>query len=213
MSALVAKIGGSLWRSPQLAEWIAALRHYPSALTVVPGGGPFAEAVRAAQPQMGFSDDAAHKMALLAMEQYGLALADLFTGLALVATPKEAVAVHALKHVAVWRPALMALSAPIEAGWDITSDSLAAFYAHASGATRLLLIKSVDLGEERAKALENIVDPRFATFAKGLDVFIAGPRALQQAAEIFAEGAVAGSRVSLKASETAPAPRRTEPRR
>jgi 5-(aminomethyl)-3-furanmethanol phosphate kinase len=206
MSALVVKIGGSLWRSRRLGAWIAALRQYPSALTIVPGGGPFADAVRAAQPQMSFSDDAAHKMALLGMEQYGLALADLFPGLVLFQTPQEAAAVHTLKHIAVWRPTAMALTARIEAGWDITSDSLAAFYARASGATRLLLIKSVDAAEE----LADLVDPCFPTFAEGLEVYLAGPRALRQATEILAKGAVPGSRVSLKASGTAPAPPRPE---
>ena len=90
MSALVVKIGGSLWRSPLLARWIAALRAFPGPLTIVPGGGPFADAVRAAQSPMGFSDHVAHKMAVLAMEQYGLALVDKFAGLESSATPEEA---------------------------------------------------------------------------------------------------------------------------
>ena len=89
MSPLVVKIGGSLWRSPLLARWIAALRAFPGPLTIVPGGGPFADAVRAAQPTMGFSDRAAHKMAVLAMEQYGLALVDKFAGLESAATPRR----------------------------------------------------------------------------------------------------------------------------
>jgi 5-(aminomethyl)-3-furanmethanol phosphate kinase len=191
VSALVVKLGGSLWRSPQLSEWAGALRRYPSALTIVPGGGPFADAARAAQPQMGFSDAAAHKMALLAMEQYGLALADLYPGLVLVETPQEAASVHGLKHVAVWRPASMTLSANIAPSWDITSDSLAAFYARVSGATRLLLIKSVDLADGAA----DLVDACFPTFAEGLDVYLAGPRALRQAATALARGGVPGSRL------------------
>ena len=145
MSALVVKIGGSLWRSPLLARWIAALRAFPGPLTIVPGGGPFADAVRAAQPTMGFSDRAAHKMAVLAMEQYGLALVDKFAGLESAATPEEAGAVHASGNIAVWRPSAMASDLRVAASWDVTSDSLSAIYAHDSGAARLLLIKSVDV--------------------------------------------------------------------
>ena len=47
---LVVKLGGSLHASPALAHWLTALKRYPRPLTIVPGGGPFADAVRAAQP-------------------------------------------------------------------------------------------------------------------------------------------------------------------
>ena len=72
---LVAKLGGSLHAAPELPVWIAALKNWPHRLTLVCGGGPFADAVRSAQPKMGFSDATGHAMALLAMEQYALALA------------------------------------------------------------------------------------------------------------------------------------------
>jgi len=198
MSALVVKIGGSLWRAPQLAQWIAALREFPGPLTLVPGGGPFADAVRAAQPHMGFSDDAAHEMAVLAMEQYGLALVDKFAGLECAASLQVARAVHARGNIAVWRPSAMARTLDVAASWDVTSDSLAALYARESGAARLLLIKSVDV--EAAPDLQSVVDPCFASYAAGLDVFVAGPRALGEAAQIFARGGVAGLRLSFARS-------------
>jgi dihydroneopterin aldolase len=198
MSALVVKIGGSLWRSPQLAQWIAALRQFPGPLAIAPGGGPFADAVRAAQPHMRFSDDAAHEMAILAMEQYGLALVDKFAGLECAASPQEARAVHARGNIAVWRPSAMALALGVAASWDVTSDSLAALYARQSGAARLLLIKSVDV--EAAPESPSVVDRCFASYAAGLDVFIAGPRALGEAAQIFAQGGVAGLRLSSACS-------------
>jgi aspartokinase-like uncharacterized kinase len=198
MSALVVKIGGSLWRSPLLARWIAALREFPGPLTLVPGGGPFADAVRAAQPSMGFSDHVAHKMAILAMEQYGLALVDKFAGLECAASPREAGAVHARGNIAVWRPSAMASALNVAASWDVTSDSLSAAYARASGAARLLLVKSVDV--DAALDSPCLVDPCFASQAAGLDVFIAGPGALDGAPEILARGGVAGSRVSFASS-------------
>jgi dihydroneopterin aldolase len=198
MNALVVKIGGSLWRSPLLARWIAALREFPGPLTIVPGGGPFADAVRAAQPAMGFSDRAAHGMAMLAMEQYGLALVDKFAGLACAATPREAAAIHASGNIAVWRPSAMARSFDVAASWDVTSDSLSAIYAHESGAARLLLVKSLDA--DAAPDVSALVDPRFAFHAGSLDVFIAGPSALDGAFEILARGGVPGSPVSFASS-------------
>jgi len=136
MSPLVAKVGGSLWRSPLLSRWIAALAAWPGPSCIVPGGGPFADAVRAAQGPMRFSERAAHEMALIAMEQYGIALCDLFGGLALAATPREAAALRAQGRTPVWRPRAMALEAALPACWDVTSDSLAAWYARESGAPK-----------------------------------------------------------------------------
>ena len=73
----VVKLGGSLAFSDALRPWLDALSQCARHVVVVPGGGPFADAVRAAQPRMGFDDRAAHHMALSAMEQYGRALVGL----------------------------------------------------------------------------------------------------------------------------------------
>jgi len=190
---LVVKLGGSLWRSPLRAQWIAALRRFPGALTLVAGGGPFADAIRAAQPDMGFSTEAAHGMALLAMEQYALALADLHADLIPVATLEEARAVHDLGHIGLWRPYAMVCDAPdVQPSWDVTSDSLSAWLAKRAGAFALLLIKSVDMDQRACPTARGVVDPAFATYATGLNVFIAGPAALAGAADIFDAGRIPG---------------------
>src|SRR5215475_173073 len=79
----VIKLGGSFAFSPDLRDWIAAITRCAGRAVIVPGGGPFADAVRAAQPQVGFDDRAAHRMGLLAMEQYGCAIKSLHEGLSL----------------------------------------------------------------------------------------------------------------------------------
>ncbi len=195
MKPLVAKIGGSLWRSPRLGRWIAALRAWPGPLTIVPGGGPFADAVRAAQAPMRFSNRAAHEMALLAMEQYGLALCDLFPRLAFAASPGEAAALHAKGLTPVWRPRASTLEAGLPASWDLTSDSLAAWYAQQCGAQDLLLIKSVDPDE--ARDAQSLVDPCFTSFAGGLRVFLLGPKDLDAAEAHLPRGALARRRGDL----------------
>src|SRR5882757_2855389 len=73
---IVLKLGGSLASSGGLTACLAALGTLRGEIVVVPGGGFFADAVRAAQPRFGFSDRAAHHMAILAMEQYALLLVD-----------------------------------------------------------------------------------------------------------------------------------------
>src|SRR5262245_40517652 len=73
----VVKLGGSFAFSPHLSEWLDAIAAGAGHVVLVPGGGPFADTVREAQPRMGFDDWAAHHMALLAMEQYAFALLSL----------------------------------------------------------------------------------------------------------------------------------------
>src|SRR4029077_7491845 len=82
----VVKFGGSYAFSTNLKNWIDAVAACAGRVVVAPGGGPFADAVRTAQARMGFDDRAAHQMALLAMEQYGCALANLGAGLRLAAS-------------------------------------------------------------------------------------------------------------------------------
>lgn len=195
---LVAKIGGSLCGSPLLAQWIAALERYPHALTIISGGGPFADAVRAAQPAMKFSDGVAHQMALLAMEQYALALAGLFDGLDVAATHEEIAAAHARGRIALWRPAAMVGAArDIAPGWETTSDSLAAWLARETRASALLVIKSVDVEPDADLVRCGVVDSAFPTYVDHMPTFVAGPAALATAAALLAGGAYPGARVEI----------------
>src|SRR5262245_48515417 len=79
----VVKLGGSYAYSSDLPGWLQTIAGSAGTIVLVPGGGPFADVVRAAQPRMGFDDMAAHHMALLAMEQYGRALVALNASLVL----------------------------------------------------------------------------------------------------------------------------------
>ncbi len=73
----VVKLGGSYAFSPHLRAALKSICAAEAPVVLVPGGGPFADAVREAQPRMGFNDGAAHKMALLAMAQFAQALVSL----------------------------------------------------------------------------------------------------------------------------------------
>jgi aspartokinase-like uncharacterized kinase len=139
------------------------------AAVIIPGGGPFADQVRAAQKQWRFDDAVAHHMALLAMEQYGRMLAGLHPGLRPAATRAAIARARRAGSAAVWMPTRMALSEPrIAASWDVTSDSLAAWLAGVLVADRLVLVKSVALagGPTAASALarRGIVDPAFPEY-------------------------------------------------
>src|SRR5262249_8619161 len=104
----VVKLGGSFAFSPDLKDWITAIARCAGRVVIVPGGGPFADAVRAAQAQMGFDHRAAHRMGLLAMEQYGCAIKSLHEGLALADSLDSVRHCLASGLVPVWLPSRMA---------------------------------------------------------------------------------------------------------
>jgi 5-(aminomethyl)-3-furanmethanol phosphate kinase len=179
---VVVKLGGSFAYSDYLQEWIGALAACTGRIVIVPGGGPFADAVRTAQIQMGFDDKAAHHMAVLAMEQYGRALASYNGALSLAASAEAIRRDLAEKRVPIWMPSAMVLSATdIAQSWSVTSDSLAAWLAGKIGAGRLWIVKRAKLsaGSARLKDLiaARIVDEEFARILQmmPLPVAILGP--------------------------------------
>ncbi|MBV9066361.1 MAG: uridylate kinase, partial [Methylobacteriaceae bacterium] len=116
---IVVKLGGSLARERQFAQWIEALRHCESGVIVVPGGGPFADCVREAQTYMRFGDAAAHRMALLAMEQYAIACAASFADMLLVHDEAQLRLIGA-GRIAFWLPSRMALGADdLPENWQV----------------------------------------------------------------------------------------------
>ena len=86
---IVVKLGGSVVRSAELAAWLDAIARRRVPIVVVPGGGALADEVRACQAALGFGDRAAHRMALLAMDQLAWAVAGLRQGFAVGATEAE----------------------------------------------------------------------------------------------------------------------------
>src|SRR5215471_9451529 len=142
---IVVKLGGSHAFSSELRDWLAAIVHGAGHVVIVPGGGPFADTVRTAQQKMGFDDDAAHHMALLAMDQYGRALASLNAGLVLASSVSAIRRVLREGKVPVWSPTRMVLRAnDVPCSWDVTADSLAVWLARRIGARRMLLVKHVE---------------------------------------------------------------------
>ena len=199
----VVKLGGSYAFSSVLKGWIDAVAAYAGHVVVVPGGGPFADTVRAAQPKMGFDDRAAHEMALLAMEQYGCALASL-GGWRLAVSAAAIRDVLREGGVPVWSPTPMLRDAnDVPSSWDVTSDSLAAWLAGRIGAKRVLLVKQLEppAGPLRASELvaDGIIDPAFPRFlrASGALAFIAGPAGHAAAATALRNGATVGAAIEL----------------
>jgi 5-(aminomethyl)-3-furanmethanol phosphate kinase len=141
----VVKVGGGLLGHPshfdRLLRLLADVGRTRK-LLVVPGGGPFADAIREVDRRLNLSDDAAHWMAVLAMDQYGHLIASRLADSVLVAGPLEIKDALARASVAVLAPYLWLRDAdPLPHSWDVTSDSIAAWIAGELGAPTLVLVK------------------------------------------------------------------------
>ena len=171
---IIVKLGGSLSQSDALINCLNSveqkINYKGRAVVIVPGGGAFAEQVRLAQQRWQFDDKTAHRMAILAMQQMALLIKGLKDDFSIARSiadiPKQ---LHRQKIV-IWLPDIVELdNAGIQASWDITSDSLAAWLAKVLSAKELILVKSAMIDASlsiQQLAEQNIVDKGFCDFVK-----------------------------------------------
>ena len=149
MPLTVIKLGGSLMRdSATLGAAVGAIARVAASgarVVVVPGGGALADAVRALDERLGLGDDAAHWMAVLAMDQGAQVLAARLPDADVAHDAGEAARALAAGRLPVVAPyRWLRRVDPLPHSWDVTSDSIAAWIAGALGATRLVLLKMTD---------------------------------------------------------------------
>lgn len=156
----VLKVGGSI------AEDISSIANLCQELTVlaeahriliVPGGGEFADEVRKFDKVYGLSNTATHKMAILAMDQYGFFLSDI-TPNSYVSYALEDISTTAKGKLPILLPSqLMFHEDPLEHSWDVTSDTIAAYIAGLLEAEKLILVTDVDgiFSEDPKKSPDN----------------------------------------------------------
>jgi probable H4MPT-linked C1 transfer pathway protein len=167
--ALVVKVGGGLLAHEGCLDAVlTVLAEFASdeSLVIVPGGGPFANAVRDQDERIRLSDDAAHWMAVLGMDQYAHLVASRLRGAVLVTDPDRISAAHRDGHIPVLAPfSWLRREDPLPHTWQVTSDSIAAWAAAAIGARRLILIKPPGSGQS-----PDVVDGYFAHVRTTLSV-------------------------------------------
>jgi aspartokinase-like uncharacterized kinase len=176
----VIKIGGAVAAYPGGIDKVCTAVAEASRshrIVVVPGGGPFADAVREFERRVGLSPNAAHWMAILAMDQYAHVLASRIPGALLVDEPGAVAGAAAMGRAAVLAPFRWMRSADVlPHSWEVTSDSIAAFIAGALDAARLILIKARDGGET--------LDSYFATaLPTGMPCLIIGYDRIEELAQ------------------------------
>lgn len=130
-----------------------SLREHLTSVVVVPGGGPFADAVRTANAMLAIGDDASHWAAILAMDQCAHVLVARMRHATLVDDLTSARMVCGAGRIPVLAPYRWVRSVdPLPHAWSVTSDSIAAWVAAVGGAAALLLVKAV------AGPLESVTD-------------------------------------------------------
>lgn len=207
----VIKLGGSLGDRAHLPAWLDQAACYgPGEVVVVPGGGPFADQVRAAQARWGFADAVAHRMALSAMDQFGQLLIGLRPDLVAAGSRAEVGEALGRGRVPVWMAGRDPAVAEVPATWDVTSDSLAAFLARRLGAEWLLLVKVLaprgGLAKAEELAARGVVDAAFPRFLAGdeLRARVAGEGDHARLRDMLYSGAPLGTSVVAGAADIRP---------
>jgi len=143
----ILKIGGSLAKDcsslkklgQQLSELVKAHK-----IAVVPGGAEFADIVRKFDKKYELSKKVAHKMAILAMDQYGLFLSNMIPD-SYVSYELKKILKSKNARMPIFLPSkYMFQKDPLENSWDVTSDTISAYFAEILNAKKLLIVTDVD---------------------------------------------------------------------
>jgi hypothetical protein len=139
-SRVVIKLGGSLMdcASPLIRKVNDIACQDLQSVLIIPGGAVFADNVRGFQEISGISGDAAHWMAILAMEQYAYYLSDI-SGVPLTNDLEiHEPGVNILLPYTILRKD----DSGLEHSWDVTSDTISAWVAQRTGS---MLVKATDV--------------------------------------------------------------------
>ena len=139
-SDVVLKLGGSLIDC--VSNLINKINEHAKkenrSVLIVPGGAVFANNIRTFQATAGISDEAAHWMAVLAMEQYAYYLADR-TG---ISFSEDLESKNTGVNILLPYQLLHKINSGLDHSWDVTSDTISAWVARKSGRS---LIKVTDV--------------------------------------------------------------------
>jgi hypothetical protein len=130
----VLKFGGSLFN--HAPEQLEIIKSADMDVLIVPGGGRFADLVRDVQRERSLSEEAAHWMAVLAMDEYAYYLSDV-SGIELTPLLVKKKGIRIVLPYEILRR-----RDELPHSWDVTSDTIAAWMAYQTGSK---LIKATDV--------------------------------------------------------------------
>jgi len=168
----ILKVGGSLFDLPELSQQLQSIMETQAgSVLLVGGGGELAEEIRRLDRIHHWPAIVSHRLAMQTLSVSALFLSELVQR-PVVRSPQEFqntvnATRGAVADLSCW-PSIESLPP----GWDLTSDSLAAWLASELTATRLLLLKSADPPGTRTSLQQladtQLVDPLFPQYAARL---------------------------------------------
>lgn len=176
---VVVKVGGSLLDWPDLPERLGAFlaSREPERCLLIVGGGETTDVIRDLDRIHGLGQVRSHDLALRSLDLTAHILETLRPELTVVERPDQLGPAWEQGRVPILAPRRFLLDVdahsakPLEAHWDVTSDSIAARVASLLGASELVLLKSrslpPDIGRAEAARL-GLVDPAFLDVARPL---------------------------------------------
>jgi 5-(aminomethyl)-3-furanmethanol phosphate kinase len=146
-------------RSSELSSCLETIQSLATMtnIIIVPGGGEFADKVREMQTLLKFDNQVAHRLALLAMSQYGYLLAGMSKNIQLVEDLGVLSSNLNRRKPLLWLPmSLTKDESEIPASWDFTSDSIALWLAIKLAASKLILVKAKVFNQKETSLNEHI---------------------------------------------------------
>jgi len=205
----VFKLSGSLDKEKTLSKLIPVIDSLSSRfrIVIVPGGGAFADFIRARSARRKTSEKTAHAQAVLSVGQFGYELAEKFKNGIAANNRSQVQAAFKAGATPVFIPYPFAVEEKrIPATWDATSDTIAVEVCRYLGIGGLVMLKSVDgiyrsgkLQTQAGKASLNksgVVDPVFFNHLEpGWDVFIINGRKPERLKELFETGSAVSTKI------------------
>ena len=152
----IVKLGGSWLLNPRLNELLDYLSNFKNApISIVVGGGLFAQTIRDSQKVINFSDNLGHHLALLSTENFARILNNINPSYELTSNYRR---IYSKRKIQVWLPSKQLTNdLSFSKDWESTSDSIASWLCKKINAKGVIFIKSIKFKknlELKAKTLQ-----------------------------------------------------------
>ena len=178
------KLGGSWLTNPNLKALLIAIKKFKKVpITLVVGGGMFADSIRNAQKHVNFDDKFANSLALKSTEQYASIINKIAPYIYL--TSKLSL-LRSEKNIKIWLPSkYLSKEKKCKKKWESTSDSIACWLCSKIKSDGVIFIKSLSFENKKSLKLidlqkKGIIDRNILSYVrKKTCLKIVGPEVLE----------------------------------
>ena len=180
----IIKLGGSWLTNPKLKSLLIAIEKFKDVpITLVVGGGIFADSIRNAQKYIKFDDRFANYLAIKSTEQYALIINKIAPYISI--TSKLSL-LRSSKNLKIWLPSKhLSKEKKFKKNWESTSDSIACWLYRKMKSDGVIFIKSLSFEKKKSLKLidlqkKGIIDRNILSYVKKKSCLkIVGPEVLQ----------------------------------